>query len=52
MCCMADPSIFDPLRIPSQTLAALDWRPFHFALQPYHYVVRMAHIIAMSAFFG
>jgi nitroreductase len=49
---MADPSIFDPLRIPSQTLAALDWRPFHFALQPYHYLVRMTHIIAMSAFFG
>ena len=49
---MADPSIFDPLRISTQTLAALDWRPFHFALQPYHYLVRMVHIIAMGAFFG
>jgi hypothetical protein len=49
---MADPSLFDPLRIPAQTLAALDWRPFHFALQPYHYLVRITHIVAMSAFFG
>ncbi len=31
---MADPSLFDPIRIPVQTLAALDWRPYHFALQP------------------
>jgi hypothetical protein len=49
---MADPSFFDPLRIPTQTLATLDWRPFHFTLQPYHYLVRMVHIIAMGAFFG
>ena len=46
---MADPSFFDPLRIPTQTLATLDWRPFHFTLQPYHYLVRMVHIIAMGA---
>jgi hypothetical protein len=49
---MADPSLFDPLRIPVQALAALDWRPYHFALQPFHYVVRTIHIVAMSAFFG
>ncbi|MBV8916261.1 MAG: hypothetical protein JOZ05_24895 [Acetobacteraceae bacterium] len=49
---MADPSIFDPVRIPVQTLTAADWRPYHFALQPYHYLVRMVHIITMAAFFG
>ncbi|HME21749.1 MAG TPA: hypothetical protein VKI44_10450 [Acetobacteraceae bacterium] len=49
---MADPSIFDPIRIPAQTLIALDWRPYHFALQPYHYLVRTAHILSMALFFG
>lgn len=49
---MADPNFFDPIRIPVQTLAAMDWRPYHFALQPYHYLVRMVHILSMSAFFG
>lgn len=49
---MADPSFFDPLRMPIQTLAALDWRPYHFALQPYHYLIRTAHIVSESAFFG
>lgn len=49
---MADPSFFDPIRIPTQTLVAMDWRPYHFALQPYHYVVRTAHILSMAFFFG
>ena len=49
---MADPSLFDPLRIPVGALVALDWRPYHFAIQPYHYIIRTAHIVAMSAFFG
>lgn len=49
---MADPSVFDAIRIPSATLIALDWRPFHFALQPYHYIVRAAHVVSMAAFFG
>ena len=49
---MADPSTFDLIRIPSEALVALDWRPFHFALQPYHYLVRMAHLVSMGAFFG
>ena len=49
---MADPSIFDPIRIPAETLAALDWRPYHFALQPWHYLVRTAHIVSVSAFYG
>jgi hypothetical protein len=49
---MADPSVLDFLRIPSDALVALDWRPFHFALQPYHYLVRMIHVMSMAAFFG
>ena len=49
---MADPNALDFLRIPSETLVALDWRPYHFALQPYHYLVRAAHVVSMAAFFG
>jgi hypothetical protein len=49
---MADPSTFDAIRIPSDALVALDWRPYHFALQPYHYLVRMTHVVSMAAFFG
>ncbi len=49
---MADPNFFDPIRIPVETLAAMDWRPYHFELQPYHFVVRLAHVLSMAAFFG
>jgi len=49
---MADPSVFDFLRIPPDVLIALDNRTFHFAVQPYHYVIRLTHIIAMAGFFG
>lgn len=49
---MADPSTFDLIRIPSDALVALDWRPYHFALQPYHYLVRLTHVVSMGAFFG
>jgi hypothetical protein len=49
---MADPNALDFLRIPTETLISLDWRPFHFALQPYHYLVRTAHLLSMAAFFG
>jgi hypothetical protein len=49
---MADPNVLDVIRIPSDVLVALDWRPFHFALQPYHYLVRMTHVVSMAAFFG
>ena len=49
---MADPSIFDSIRIPTEALVALDWRPYHFAIQPYHFLIRTAHILSMSAFFG
>jgi hypothetical protein len=49
---MADPNVLDLIRIPSDALVALDWRPFHFALQPYHYLMRMTHVVSMAAFFG
>ena len=49
---MADPHALDILRIPSDVLVALDWRPYHFALQPYHYLVRIVHVASMAAFFG
>jgi hypothetical protein len=49
---MADPSSFDSIRIPTETLIALDWRPYHFAMQPYHYLLRTAHILSMALFFG
>ena len=49
---MADPSIFDALRIPSELLIALDNRTYHFALQPYHYIVRLLHVLSMGLFFG
>ena len=49
---MADPNVFDLIRIPNETLIALDWRPFRFAVQPYHYVIRLVHILSMAAFFG
>jgi len=40
------------LAIPPDILAALDYRPFRFALQPVHHLVRMAHILSISLFFG
>ena len=49
---MADPSIFAAIRIPTTTLIALDNRPLHFALQPYHHLVRLLHVLARAAFFG
>ena len=49
---MADPSVFDALRIPTERLIALDNRTLHFALQPVHYVIRLAHVLSMGAFFG
>jgi hypothetical protein len=42
----------DFLRLSSDFLVALDWRPFHFALQPYHHLVRLLHLVAMAGFFG
>ena len=49
---MADPSLYDALRIPSGVLVALDNRAYHFAAQPYHYLLRMTHIVSAAAFFG
>ncbi len=49
---MADPSYFDAIRIPVEALVALDWRPYHFAIQPYHYLIRAAHVVSMGAFYG
>ena len=49
---MADASIFDAVRMPADWLAAIDSRAYHFYFQRYHYLVRMVHILSMSAFFG
>ena len=40
------------MRIPSDALVALDNRTVHFALQPFHYLIRAAHVLFMAAFFG
>lgn len=42
----------DFMRFSSEFLVALDWRPFHFALQPYHHLVRLLHLLSMAGFFG
>src|SRR5271167_3082277 len=44
--------VFDVFRIPSETLIALDNRSYHFAMQPFHYLLRMTHIVSAAAFFG
>jgi hypothetical protein len=49
---MAYPNPLDFARIPPDVLMALDWRPYHFAIQPYHYLVRITHVVSMAAFFG
>jgi hypothetical protein len=49
---MADPHALSFLSIPTDILIALDNRDYRFALQPYHHLVRMAHILSISAFFG
>jgi hypothetical protein len=40
------------LRIPYEILGALDSRAIHYIMQPYHYLVRAAHILTSSMFFG
>ncbi len=40
------------LRIPYGVLIALSNRDLHFELQPYHHLIRIIHILSMSAFFG
>jgi hypothetical protein len=49
---MADPHALSFLSIPTDILIGLDNRAYRFALQPYHHLVRMAHILSISAFFG
>lgn len=49
---MAYPNSLDFARIPTTVLVALDWRPLHFAFQPYHYLIRLVHIVSMAVFFG
>lgn len=49
---MADPSVFDAVRIPASVLVAIDWRPLHFVTQRYHYLVRLGHVVSMAAFYG
>ena len=50
---MIDPSqALAGFRIPSDLLIAMDNRDLHFALQPYHFIIRAVHVLAMAAFFG
>lgn len=49
---MADPSIFDALRIPADVLVMFDNRPYHFAIQRWHYLIRLVHVVSMALFFG
>src|ERR1700743_283452 len=49
---MADPHALSFLSTPTDILIPLDNRDYRFALQPYHHLVRMAHILSISAFFG
>jgi hypothetical protein len=49
---MPETQAFAFLHLPYHLLIALDHRPFHFDLQPFHHLVRIAHILASAAFFG
>ena len=44
--------MFDALRIPTDVLVMLDNRAYHFALQRWHYIIRLVHIVSMAMFFG
>ncbi len=49
---VADTHALSFLLMPPDFLVALDYRPYRFFLQPYHHLVRMVHILSISAFFG
>jgi hypothetical protein len=49
---LPEPHSLSFLYIPTDLLVALDYRPYRFSLQPYHHLVRMLHILSISAFFG
>jgi len=40
------------MRLPYGLLEAIDSRHLHFWMQPTHFIVRLLHILSMSAFFG
>ncbi len=42
----------DAFRIPQTVLIALYSRDFHIAIQPYEYLIRAVHVLAVSAFTG
>lgn len=45
-------TVLASLRIPYDVLIALSDRHLQFQMQPYHYLIRIAHILSMAAFFG
>ena len=49
---MPDPHALSFLYIPTDVLVALDNRGYRFAMQPFHHLVRLAHVMSISAFFG
>jgi hypothetical protein len=49
---LPEPHSLSFLYVPTDILVALDYRPYRFFLQPYHHLVRMLHILSISAFFG
>jgi hypothetical protein len=51
-CAMTDLPLLNLLRPPPDLLTALASRSFQFALQPYHYLLRLAHVLSAGAFFG
>jgi hypothetical protein len=42
----------DPFRLPVPFLLAFDSRALHIALQPYQFLIRAAHVLSISLFFG
>jgi hypothetical protein len=50
---MFDPSqALSGFRIPADVLIALDNRVFHFAIQPFHFLIRATHVLSVAGFFG
>ena len=49
---MPVPHLLLLLRLPASLLIALDDRTLHFALQPWHFLIRIVHIVSMAWFFG
>ncbi len=50
---MFDPSqALSGFRIPADVLIALDNRAYHFAVQPYHFLIRAIHVLSVAGFFG